>query len=198
MLLFVAAPSLAQDRLILAFGDSLTAGYGLAPAQGFAPRLQAALRKSGVPATVHNGGVSGDTTAGGRARLGWVLASLKRKPDLVILELGANDMLRGYPPARARANLDAMLGQLRGSRVPVLLAGMKATRNMGPGYVAQFEGMYPALAAKYRVPLYPFFLDGVAGRRDLVLPDGLHPNPRGVDRIVAGITPAVRRALSRR
>lgn len=198
MLLCVAAPALAQDRLVVAFGDSLSAGYGLGPAQGFAPRLQASLRRSGIAATVHNAGVSGDTTAGGRARLGWVLAALKRKPDLVIVELGANDMLRGYPPARARTNLDTILRDLRGRQIAVLLAGMKATRNMGSGYVTAFEGIYPALAAKYRVPLYPFFLDGVVGRRDLLLADGLHPNARGVDRIVAGITPAVRRALPRR
>ena len=193
--LFGATPALAQERLVVAFGDSLMAGYRLAPAQGFAPRLQAALRRSGVPARVHNAGVSGDTTAQGRARLSWVLQSLPAKPALVIVELGANDMLRGLPPARARANLDAILAELKRRRIPVLLAGMRAAPNLGRSYVTEFEGMYPALARQYRAPLYPFFMTGLVGNRALLLPDGLHPNARGVDQIVAGILPAVRAAL---
>jgi acyl-CoA thioesterase-1 len=194
-LLLAATPAAAQERLVVAFGDSLMAGYQLAPTQGFAPRLQAALRRAGVPAGVHNAGVSGDTTAQGRARLNWVLTALKRKPDLVIVELGANDMLRGLPPAQARANLDAIVGELRRRRIPVLLAGMRAAPNLGAPYVRAFEGMHPAIARKYGVPLHPFFLDGLVGNRALLLGDGLHPNPRGVDRIVAGILPAVRKAL---
>ena len=195
-LIAASAPAAAQERLVVAFGDSLTAGYRLPAGQGFAPRLEAALRRSGLPARVRDAGVSGDTTAQGRARLGWVLSALPRKPDLVILELGANDMLRGQPPAQARANLDAMLTELGRRRIPVLLAGMRASPNLGAPYVRAFDGMYPALATKHRVPLYPFFMDGLVGNRALLLADGMHPNARGVERIVSGILPAVRKALS--
>lgn len=192
-----AAPAVASPRapLIWAFGDSLTAGYGLAPAQGFVPRLEAALRRTGVAATVKNGGVAGDTAAQGRARLKWGLRGLGAKPDLVIVELGANDMLRGLPVDQVRNNLDFIMAELRARGIPVLLAGMRAAPNLGPDYGHAFDAMYPALARTRRVPLYPFFLDGVAGRRDLIQADGLHPNARGVDVIVARILPAVRRAL---
>jgi len=192
---FVAAPASAADRLILAFGDSLTAGYGLAPAQAFPNRLEAALRAAGVPARVHNGGVSGDTSAAGRARLAWVLRGLKAKPDLAIVELGANDMLRGLKPAETRANLDAIVAELTRRRIPVLIAGMRAAPNLGRGYVAAFEPIFPALARKYDARLYPFFLTGVAGNRALLQGDGMHPNPRGVAVIVRGILPTVRAAL---
>ena len=181
--------------LIWAFGDSLAAGYGLPPEQGFTAQLQAALRRQGVAATVRNGGVAGDTAAQGRARLRWGLRGLGRTPDLVIVELGANDMLRGLPPAQARANLDMILTELARRRIPVLLAGMRAAPNLGLDYARNFEGMYPALAAKHRVPLYPFFLDGVAANRTLIQRDGLHPNARGVRVMVARILPAVRKAL---
>lgn len=193
------APAAASPRqpVIWAFGDSLTAGYGLPPAQGFTARLQAALRRSGVAATVRNGGVSGDTARQGRARLAWGLRGLGTKPDLVILELGANDMLRGLPPARTEAELDRILAELSRRRIPVLLAGMRAAPNLGSAYARAFEGLYPRLAAKYRVPLYPFFLDGSAGDRALTQGDGLHPNARGVETIVARILPAVKRALPR-
>lgn len=193
----LAAPAAAAPRapLIWAFGDSLTAGYGLPPAQGFTAQLQAELRRRGVAATVRNGGVAGDTAAQGRARLRWGLRGLGRAPDLVIVELGANDMLRGLPAGQAQANLYRILTELRARRIPVLLAGMRAAPNMGADYARAFEGMYPALARKYRVPLYPFFLDGVAGRRELIQPDGLHPNARGVAIIVRRIAPAVQRAL---
>ncbi|WP_153002619.1 arylesterase [Sphingomonas endophytica] len=193
----LAAPAAAAPRapLIWAFGDSLTAGYGVPPAQGFTAQLQAELRRRGVAATVRNGGVAGDTAAQGRARLRWGLRGLGRAPDLVIVELGANDMLRGLPAGQAQANLDRILTELRARRIPVLLAGMRAAPNMGADYARAFEGMYPALARKYRVPLYPFFLDGVAGRRELIQPDGLHPNARGVAIIVRRIAPAVQRAL---
>ncbi|MEG3143083.1 arylesterase [Sphingomonas sp. RT2P30] len=188
---------MAEKRapLIWAFGDSLAAGYGLPPAQGFTTRLEAALRRAGVAATVRNGGVAGDTAAQARARLRWGLRGLGATPDLVIVELGANDMLRGLPPAQARANLDAILVELQRRRIPVLLAGMRAAPNLGPDYVRAFEAMYPELAAAHRVPLYPFFLDGVAAQRDLLQGDGLHPNARGVEIIVARILPAVRKAL---
>ena len=195
------APASPRAPLIWAFGDSLTAGYGLPPEQGFTARLQAALRRQGVAATVRNGGVAGDTAAQGRARLRWGLRGLRgpdglgATPDLVIVELGANDMLRGLPVAQARANLDAVLSELGRRRIPVLLAGMRAAPNLGQDYAASFEAMYPALARAHRMPLYPFFLDGVAGNRALIQRDGLHPDARGVAVIVARILPAVRRAL---
>jgi acyl-CoA thioesterase-1 len=193
----VAMPAQAADRLILAFGDSLTAGYGLAPAMAFPNRLQAALRAGGVPARVYNAGVSGDTSAAGRARLAWVLRSLKTKPDLAIVELGANDMLRGLPPTQTRANLDAILGTLRAQGIPVLVAGMRAAPNLGRSYAATFEPIFPALARKHGARLYPFFLEGVAGNPALLQGDGMHPNPRGVAVIVRRILPAVRAALPR-
>jgi acyl-CoA thioesterase-1 len=195
LLLGPAAHADPRRPLIWALGDSLTAGYGLPPAQGFTAQLQAALRRGGVEATVRNGGVSGDTAAQGRARLLWGLRGLKATPDLVIVELGANDMLRGLPPAQARANLSRILAELKRRRIPVLLAGMRAAPNLGPEYVRAFEGMYPALARTYGVPLYPFFLDGVAGNRALIQADGLHPNARGVNIVVGRIVPAVQRAL---
>lgn len=190
-----ASAAAPRAPLIWAFGDSLAAGYGLPPAQGFAAQLQAALRRQGVAATVRNGGVAGDTAAQGRARLRWGLRGLGRTPDLVIVELGANDMLRGLPVAQARANLDQVLTELGRRRIPVLLVGMRAAPNLGPDYARAFEAMYPALARAHRVPLYPFFLDGVAANRALIQRDGLHPNVRGVAIIVARILPAVRKAL---
>ena len=198
LIAMIAAPATAEKRapLIWAFGDSLAAGYGLPPADGFTTKLQAALRKAGVAATVRNGGVAGDTAAQARARLRWGLRGLGATPDLVIVELGANDMLRGLPPAQARANLDAILTELRSRHIPVLLAGMRAAPNLGPDYVRDFEAMYPALAKAHGVPLYPFFLDGVAAKRELLQADGLHPNARGTDIIVARILPVVRSALS--
>ncbi|HVF94437.1 MAG TPA: arylesterase [Sphingomonas sp.] len=193
----LAAPVAAAPRtpLIWAFGDSLAAGYGLPPEQGFTARLQSALRRSGIQATVRNGGVAGDTANQARRRLRWGLRGLGATPDLVIVELGANDMLRGLPVAQARANLDAILAELKRRKIPVLLAGMRAAPNLGPVYARAFEAMYPALARRHATPLYPFFLDGVAGNRALIQSDGLHPNARGVDVIVARIVPSVRRAL---
>jgi acyl-CoA thioesterase-1 len=190
-----ATPALARDRLLWAFGDSLSAGYGLPPGQGFAPQLQAALRRSGVMAVVRNGGVSGDTAAQGRARLKWGLRGLRATPDLVIVELGANDMLRGLPPAQVESNLATIIAELQRRRIPVLLAGMRAAPNLGPDYRRRFEGIYPRLARRFNVPLYPFFVDGVAGDRRLIQADGLHPNAAGVTIIVRRILPVVRRAL---
>jgi acyl-CoA thioesterase-1 len=192
--MIVAAPASAEP-LVWALGDSLTAGYGLPSGQGFVPQLQAALHRAGVPATVANGGVSGDTAAQGRARLLWGLRGLGRRPDLVIVELGANDMLRGLPVAQTRDNLRQILDMLAARHIPVLLAGMRASRNLGPEYESGFDALYPALARQYRVPLYPFFLDGVAGRPALIQGDGLHPNPRGVGIVMQRILPAVLRSL---
>ncbi len=199
MLLFaVFAPTASASPrapLIWAFGDSLSAGYGLPPADGFTARLQAALRRAGIAATVGNGGVAGDTAAQARARLRWGLRGLGLKPDLVIVELGANDMLRGLPVPQARANLDTILTELHNRRIPVLLAGMRASPNLGPDYVRRFDGMYPALAKAHAVARYPFFLDGVAGIPRLLQADGLHPNARGVEIIVGRMLPSVRQAL---
>ncbi len=196
MAALLSAPAMAADRLIVAFGDSLTAGYGLKPGESFPVQLETSLRKQGIAARVHNAGVSGDTTAAGKARLGWVLNALKAKPDLVIVELGANDMLRGLPVAQARGNLDAILAELRRRKLRVLIAGMRSAPNMGRAYVQAFEGMYPALGRKYAAPVYPFFLDGVTGRRGMTLPDGLHPTAPGVAAIVRGIGPQVKAALA--
>jgi acyl-CoA thioesterase-1 len=193
----ISAPVQAAAPLIWALGDSLTAGYGLAPKDGFTTQLQAALYKAGIPATVKNGGISGDTSAQGRARLLWGLRGLGVKPDLVIVELGANDMLRGLPPEQAAANLDAILTELERRHIPILLAGMKAAPNMGPTYRNSFDAMYPRLAKAHGARLYPFFLDGVAGNRLLLQADGLHPNPKGVSIVVGRMVPAVKAALAR-
>jgi len=190
-----AAPALAQGPLIWALGDSLTAGYGLPPAQGFTVRLEQALRRSGIPATVKNGGIAGDTAAQGRARLAWGLRGLGVKPDLVIVELGSNDMLRGLPPSTTETNLDLILAELKRRQIRVLVVGMKAAPNLGKDYARAFEAMYPRLARRYGDRLYPFFLEGVAGKPALIQADGKHPNARGVDIIVGHILPAVRLAL---
>ena len=198
--LLVASPVAASPAqpVVWAFGDSLVAGYGLPPNQGFTTQLQAALRRAGVAATVRNGGVAGDTAAQAKARLAWGLRGLGTPPDLVIVELGANDMLRGLPVAQARANLDAVLAELQRRHLRVLLAGMRAAPNMGQDYGRAFDAMYPALAKVHRVPLYPFYLAGVAANRALIQADGLHPSAQGVAIIVARMLPAVRGALSGR
>lgn len=182
-------------RTVVAFGDSLMAGYQLRPGEGFAPQLEAALRARGRNVTVVAAGVSGDTTAQGKARINWVLAGTKAKPDLVILELGANDMLRGQPPATARANLDEMITAFKAKGARVLLAGMLAQPNLGAAYTKEFNGMYPALAKKHGVAFYPFFMDGVAAVPGMQLSDGLHPTPRGVKVIVGKMLPLVEREL---
>jgi acyl-CoA thioesterase-1 len=185
----------AAERLVLAFGDSLTAGYRLAPDESFPAQLEAQLRLEGRRVRVHNAGVSGDTTAGGKARLNWVLKGLGRDPDLVILELGANDMLRGVDPKVTRANLDAMMAEFDRRGVPIILAGMFAAPSLGIAYIDAFNGIYPELARKYDATLYPFFMEGVLFNRTLLLDDGLHPNARGVGTIVDNILPTVRKAL---
>jgi acyl-CoA thioesterase I len=177
---------------IVALGDSLTAGYGLADKDGFVPRLQAALSAKlsakGVAATVANAGVSGDTASDGLARLDW---SVPDGTQAVILELGANDMLRGIKPAVTRDALDQILQRLSERHVAVMLCGMRAAPNLGAEYVAEFERIYPELAAKYHTLLYPFFLDGVAGDLKLTQPDGMHPNAVGAGVIVERILPTV-------
>jgi len=177
---------------ILAFGDSLTAGFGVREEDSFPVRLQQRLQADGIAVEIVNAGVSGDTTSGGLARLGW---SLTQKPDLVLVELGANDALRGIDPGVARANLDRILARLREMGLPALLLGMKAPANWGRDYQLEFDAIFPNLAEKYAVPLYPFFLEGVAGDKELNQPDGLHPNARGVAVIVGRVAPEIEKLL---
>ena len=179
---------------ILALGDSLTAGFGLPPGQGFVPQLQKALKDSGIDAQVQDGGVSGDTTAGGLARLDWALAE---NPQVVIVELGANDALRGLDPAQARSNLSAILAKLTAQNRGVLLAGMLAPPNLGSDYGAAFNAIYPDLARQYGVVLYPFFLDRVAANPALNQPDGLHPTAAGVAIIVKRLLPSLRQVIAK-
>jgi acyl-CoA thioesterase I len=190
-----AAP-LAEGPVVLAFGDSLTAGYGLDQGLGFVPQLQTSLRRHGIAATVVDGGVSGDTSEAGKARLGWTLDGLGRKPDLVIVELGANDMLRGLDPELTERNLEAILAELSRRQIKVMVAGMRAAPNLDPAYVTRFEAIYPALARRHGATLYPFFLDGVAAQQGMQQSDGMHPTFAGVKRIVTGILPAVKQLLS--
>ncbi len=188
-----AAPARADAVRIVGFGDSLMAGYGLGPGEGFTERLQEALKAKGHDVVVANAGVSGDTSSGGLARLDW---SVPDGTDLVILELGANDMLRGIDPAIVAKNLDEMISRLKARGINVLLAGMVAAPNLGPAYGEAFGSLYPRLAQKHGVPLYPFFLDGVAAQRDLLSEDGMHPSAEGVRTIVGRILPAVEKAIA--
>jgi acyl-CoA thioesterase-1 len=188
-----SAPAASPVKLAI-LGDSLAAGYGVRPEQAIPARLEAALRARGRAVQVLNQGVSGDTTAGGLERLDWMLAD---KPDIVLVELGGNDALRGLDPAAAERNLDAIIGRLKAAGTTVWLAGMLAPRNFGADYTRQFDGLYKRLADKHGVPLYPFFLDGVAQDPALNQPDGIHPNPKGVDVIVARLLPFVLENLDR-
>jgi acyl-CoA thioesterase I len=188
-------PAAARVPEILAFGDSLTAGLGLPPDEAFPARLEARLNTEGTRVHVVNAGVSGDTTAGGRARLDRALAE---KPDVVILELGANDALRGIDPKIVRANLDAMIAKIAASGAKLLLAGMRAPPNWGEDYQRDFDAIYPELAHAHGVTLYPFFLEGVAMDPELNQPDGLHPNQRGVAALVDRIAPYVARLIAGR
>lgn len=194
VLVLMAGGAAAAPKTILALGDSLTAGLGVGPAEAFPAKLEAALKAKGQDVKVINAGVSGDTAADGAARLDWALAE---PVDAVIVELGANDALRGLPVAQAEQALDGLLTALAQKKLPVLLAGMKAPPNMGPEYQAEFDGMYQRLAAKHGVLLYPFFLDGVAADPKLNQGDGMHPNPAGVDVIVARILPSVEQLLGK-
>lgn len=181
-----------REMRLAALGDSLVAGYGLPLADGFVPRLEAALRERGWNVTVINAGVSGDTAAGGLSRLEWTLAD---KPDAMLVELGANDMLRGLDPEEARANLEAILKRLDVAGIPTLLVGMRATPSLGQAYVSRFNDVHPSLARRFDVPLYPFFLEGVASDPSLNQGDGIHPNAAGVREIVQRITPSVVKLL---
>ena len=179
---------------LLVLGDSLTAGYGIGQAQAFPARLQAALVRAGVDAEVINAGVSGDTTAGGLARLDWAIGD--RPPSHAIVALGANDGLRGLPPAQMQANLDQILQRLRARGTKILLAGMLAPPNLGREYTDAFADVFRTLAAKHSVALYPFFLEGVAAIPQLNQADGIHPNPAGVEVLVERLMPQVRQLLA--
>jgi acyl-CoA thioesterase-1 len=186
----------AADRplKLVALGDSLTAGFGLPADEAFPARLAAVLSAKGLAVVIANAGVSGDTAAGGLDRLEW---SVPDGTDAVILELGANDALRGLSPELTKKALDTILGKLADRHIPVLLAGMRAPRNLGPDYVRQFDAIYPALASTHRVVFYPFFLEGVAADSKLNQKDGVHPNVAGVDEIVTRILPQVQELISR-
>ncbi len=181
-----------RELHVVAFGDSLTAGYNLPAGMDFATQLEKVLRAKGHKVRITNAGVSGDTTTGGLARFDW---AVPETTDLVILELGANDALRGVSPAIARKNLETILQRLKARNIAVLLAGMRAPANWGADYVRDFNAIYPELAKAYSVTLYPFFLDGVINRPELKLRDALHPNAAGVAEIVRRILPNVERVI---
>jgi acyl-CoA thioesterase I len=189
------APLPGNAPLVIAFGDSLYAGYQLGPTEGLAPQLQAALVAAGSPARVQNAGVSGDTTAAGRARLSFVLDNAAEKPALVVLGLGGNDMLRGIGAAETRANLTAMMDELKRRDIPVVLTGMLAAPNLGSDYGKAFNAIFPDLAARYGAALYPFILDRVITDPKLMLPDGVHPKAEGVTIMAKGIAPIVAKTL---
>lgn len=180
---------------IVAFGDSLTAGYELPATAAFPAVLEKRLRADGFAVEIANAGVSGDTSVGGLARLDW---SVPPDTDLVIVELGANDMLRGAPPAEAAKALAEIVERLQARKIAVVLAGMRSIANWGEAYANEFQAIYPDIARRFGVSLYPFFLEGVAGDRELTLRDGMHPNTAGVENIVAGFAPFLETALTER
>jgi acyl-CoA thioesterase-1 len=182
----------AEPRKIVGLGDSLMAGYGLDAGQSFPEKLQAALGRSGHEVLIANAGVSGDTTSGGLARLDW---SVPEGTEIVILELGANDMLRGIAPDITRKNLGQTIERLKARGIVVLLAGMRAAPNLGPDFSAAFDAIYPDLARQYGLAFYPFFLDGVAAEPALLLDDGMHPNAAGVERMVERFLPTMENLL---
>jgi len=192
--LLLATPAMAKDIHIVALGDSLTAGYLLPPGQGFPEQLQKALIAKGIrDVVIENAGVSGDTSSGGLSRLDWAVGP---QTDAVILELGANDALRGINPAITRANLDQIIRDLTSRKIPVLLVGMYAPPNLGKEYGEEFNAIYPELAKAHRLTLYPFFLEGVATNSDLSLADGMHPNERGIAVMVTRFMPFMEKFIS--
>ncbi|MBC2666169.1 arylesterase [Novosphingobium flavum] len=192
-------PVMGAPRNVLAVGDSLFAGHGLAnPAEAYPARLEATLRARGVNAKITNAGVSGDTSGAGAERFAFVLRSQPQKPDLVIIEFGGNDVLRALPPQETRANITRMLDAAKAAGVPVLLMGMLAPPNLGPDFKARFEPIYPELAKAYGAKLVPFFLAPVIGKPDLIQQDHIHPNPQGVDAIVAATADQVAAAIPKR
>ena len=196
LLVMAASPGSAAEKpvRILMLGDSLTSGLGLIKGESLPDRLEAALQTAVPGARVLNAGVSGDTTAGGRSRLAWSLAA---RPDALIVALGANDGLRGLAPKQTFANLDAIIGTAKKAGIPVLLAGMRAPPNLGKEYGAAFDAVFPRLAAKHGIALFPFLLAGVAAKPDLNQDDGIHPNPDGIAVIVENILPYVLKLIER-
>ncbi|MEK9850314.1 MAG: arylesterase [Candidatus Puniceispirillum sp.] len=191
--LLLAVPALANERpAIMVFGDSLVAGHGLPQGEAFPDILGHKLAKAGVDVRMINAGVSGDTTAGGLARLDW---SLAENPQAAIIVLGGNDLLRGLPPEASFVNLDAIIASLRERNIPVLLAGMQAPRNFGADYAREFDAIYRRLVAKYDILFYPFFLDGVALQPDMNLSDGIHPNAAGIDHIATRMLPLAQKLV---
>lgn len=190
--IMLAQSAAAAPLRITVLGDSLVAGYGLSQASAFPARLEVALKQRNYQVIVVNAGISGDTAAGGLARLDW---ALDEPPDLMIVELGANDALRGLNPLQTEQHLNAILTRLLETGVQPLLAGMKAPRNLGEDYYTKFDRLYPELARRHQIPFYPFFLDGVAGEPGLNQADGLHPTAAGVEVIVRGILPLVEKTL---
>ena len=188
-----ASNAAAAEARLLMLGDSITAGFGLAPEDGLVAQLRKRLRADGIDAAVLDGGVSGDTAAGGLARLDWMLGD---RPSHAVVALGGNDALRGLDPAETEAALAAILDRLAAEGIPVLLAGMKAPRNLGRAYVEAFDGIYPRLAARYDVVFYPFLLEGVAAEPSLNQPDGIHPNTEGAAAVAARLKPYVARLLA--
>ena len=186
------AHAMARTLQVVGFGDSLMAGYQLAPGDAYPAKLEAALKAQGIDVAIANAGVSGDTTAAGLARIDW---SVPDGTDAVILELGANDALRGVPPQETERNLDAMLTRLKARGIAVILMGMLAPPNMGEEFGGTFNAIFPRLAQKHGAALYPFFLDGVAAQSTLQLEDGMHPNPGGVDVMVDKSLPVIREFL---
>ena len=188
-------PVMGPERRILAFGDSLFAGYGLDPAQSYPARLEAALRAKGVNAKIANAGVSGDTSAAGLQRLAFTLDAQDKKPDLFILELGGNDLLRGLSPEETKANLGQMLDELKKRGIPVLLMGMRAPPNYGPEYQAQFDALYAELATEHGASLIPFWLEDIYREPELFQSDKIHPTAEGIERLVASTIAEVEGAL---
>lgn len=192
-----AASAQAPGPVVVAMGDSLMAGYEMESDASFPAQLQARLRADNINVRIINAGVSGDTSAGGLARLDWALSDANNGyPDLVIVEFGANDALRGIEPIVTKGNLDEMLAKLQGRNIEVLLLGMRAPPNMGSEFEAEFNAIYPDLAAIYGIALYPFFLDGVVLDPDLKLADGMHPNRAGVAVMVENILPIMKDLLA--
>ncbi|WP_245895199.1 arylesterase [Devosia submarina] len=192
MLTSAVLPTQAAPKTLMLFGDSLMAGYGLPDQDAFAAQLKKSLEADGYEVKIVNASVSGDTSAAALARIDW---SLSERPDAVLLGLGGNDMLRGLSPAQMSENLRAILVRLQEQQIPVLLLGMRASPSLGEDYVEEFDHAFPTLAAEFGVPLYPFFLEGVALDSTLNQPDGIHPNARGVQTMVRGVLPMIKQLL---
>lgn len=194
LLIALAAPAAAKTARILLLGDSIAAGYGLDPGEALPVKLEAALKAKGHDVEIINAGVSGDTSTGGADRIDWVLGD---KPDAVIVELGGNDALRGISPPETEAALERIMAAIAARKLPVLIAGMMAPRNMGADYIEAFDAIFPRLAEKHGALLYPFLLDGVAAEPHLNQPDGIHPNAAGVVLIVERFTPKVEELIAK-